>query len=149
MFVFLQAFEEGTTTASLDRMTISDNVSANHAGGIHVETFIDFDDPPSSSASGRLDVWNSIISGNTGWGIGGPIPGREGGVRAPGSGTGNLTVDVRYSDVWDHSSAPFRKWIGDPHRKSRQHDDRSDVRRRLDPPALFSDDRRRRARAGF
>jgi len=112
-FAFLQSFVDGRAALTVDQSTIADNLADLWGGGLHVETYTGFDDPPSMEAEARLIVRNSILSDNDGVGIGGPEPGVEDGLQAPADGTGNLTLEISYSDVYGHPDGNYDDWIGD------------------------------------
>jgi hypothetical protein len=114
LFAFLQSFVDADTRVVVDQSTIADNQTSSQAGGVHIETFIDFDDPPGSSAFGFFDIENSIISENEGIGIGGPIPGSEPGILAPPNSTGNLEMRIAYTDTFGNVGGDFDTWIDDP-----------------------------------
>ena len=114
VFTYLRGFADGSASVTLDRQTVTNNRSPDGTGGIHLETFTGFDDPPGSTAVARVELWNSIVTENTGWGIGGPEPGVDSGVLAPNAGSGNLILDVEYSDVWGNPLGPYGTWIDDP-----------------------------------
>ncbi len=114
LFTYLRAFDQGTSTLTVDRVTLRDNEASGENGGLRLEAFTGFDDPPGTTAVARVELWNSIVANNDDIGLGGPVPGTEEGVHAPDSGTGVLEIDVRFSDVWGHALAQYDPWIVDP-----------------------------------
>lgn len=116
----LHARGPGDVEVDFDRNTISDNVADSFSGGIEIEswTILDTD---GTEGTGSVDVRNTIVSGNTGIGMGGPLPGQDAGVfnpwdpntQTPLPGTGNITVDVEYSDVVDNTLGNYESWIID------------------------------------
>ena len=105
IYALLKAFGEATATASIDFTTIVDNTADASTGGIEVESFTGLDEKgPGAEGEALLTIDHSVIVDNTGYGVGGPRPGTPG--VFPG-GTGNIHVDVSYSDVFGNASGSF------------------------------------------
>lgn len=120
VIVALHSRGQGDVRVDFDRNTISDNVADTFSGGIEIESWT-IQDTQNTEGTGSVGIRNTIVSGNTGIGLGGPLPGQDAGVfnpwdqgsQMPLPGTGNITIDVEYSDVVDNSLGNYEAWIID------------------------------------
>lgn len=102
VFASLQAYGEATTTLDVDFATVANNTSDLGAGGIEVSAVTDIRGPDDGEAV--LNVTNSIIANNEGSGIDGPAAG----------GTGHLTINMSYNDVFGNTAGNYGPLVGAP-----------------------------------
>jgi hypothetical protein len=114
LMVFLQSFADGAQSiANLNLNTIADNTSQVSSGGIEFESYTGFD-TQFIGGQGRaiLNINSSIVTSNSGFGLGGPVPQDEG-IFTPGlaaGDTGNQNVFVSYSD-FDVNGQNVEDWM--------------------------------------
>lgn len=106
--------EPSRATVNMELNTFSDNVSQLGAGGVEVEVYTK---PLGGSADGvaTLNLDSTIVSDNSGFGIGGPLPGDELGVWTPGDdgvNTAEFMLNVSYSDVFANDTN-YEYWVSD------------------------------------
>jgi len=95
VFVYAEATGEAEAGAILTLNTISANTaSPGNTGGVHAEGFTAFDSLGSAEGLASVTLDSSIVTGNTGIGIGGPTL---------GGGTANFTRQVAYTDLFGNS----------------------------------------------
>jgi hypothetical protein len=103
--VGLQAYGDALATVNLAFDTVSFNsVDSGGAAGIGIASFTDFDSLGTSEGAAAVSIDSSIVSGNLGgYGIAALIPG----------GSGNLTIDVSYTDVFGQAFGNYGPVVGD------------------------------------
>ena len=91
---------------SFGHNTVAGNSADLGAGGVEIESMT------ASEGGGwaEVDVRNSIVADNVGWGIGGPVPGMEGAWTSGGSS--DLQVSLLYSDVFGNTQGPVERTLG-------------------------------------
>jgi hypothetical protein len=85
--------DQAVATIDLDFLTVVSNHTDSGAGGIELEAYPELDDPGNTLGSVEIELSNSIIANNEGFGAGGPI--------TPG---GTVSVDVRYNDSFQNDT---------------------------------------------
>lgn len=108
IFALLQSTGEGSAAVDIELSTLTLNVTDIGGAGIEVESFTQLDSLGVDEGLALLNVDSAIIADNSGFGIGGPLPG-TGGV-LPG-GTGNLEIDVANSDFFANTTGNFELTI--------------------------------------
>jgi hypothetical protein len=90
----LQAFGDADAAIDLSFNTVASNSTDFGSAGFEIAATTDTDTNGNFDGNTTLEIANSIVSNNlSGYGIGG----------LPASGTGNLTVDVVFNDVFGNS----------------------------------------------
>ena len=97
VLAFLDSNGDARSAIELSNVTIAGNTDASSA--IEVESYTTVDSGGVDEGSGVLEIENSILASNEGFAIGGPVPGGAG-VLNDGGGTGNLEIEIRYSNVF-------------------------------------------------
>ncbi len=85
--------DQATAAIDLDFLTVVGNHTDSGAGGIELEAYPEVDAPGNTVGHVEVDLSNSIIASNEGFGAGGPI--------TPG---GTVSVDVRYNDAFQNDT---------------------------------------------
>lgn len=124
ILAFLQSFggepgpggDDSKATINFELNTVADNSSDTASGGIELESYTGFDSGGSEGLA-EFNVNSSIVSDNTGFGLGGPGA-TDSGVFTPGVGgdpphTNNFLIDVAYSDVFANDVNYEAASIGD------------------------------------
>ena len=108
LMTYQEAKGEADSTLTLGNNTIAGNQGPG--AGVQVESFTDFDSGASFEGAAVVLIDSSIMANND-IGIGGPAPGSPGAITT--GGTGNLELDITYSDVFGNTTANYETWIGD------------------------------------
>ncbi len=112
VFLYLDSVGDALGVADLSFNTFMGNVADFGSGGIEIESYTDFEDPADPSTpegQARVNVSDSIVFDNDGFGVGGPFPGDPGTFTA--GGTGNLLVTLRYNDAFSNQGGNYESWL--------------------------------------
>ena len=115
VFAYLEAIGESEMIVEFDLNTVAGNTIDDPIGmgGIRLESRTEFDTTFGGEGLAEFNVNSSIVSGNEGLGIGGPVPGTPGIGNPNDGGTANFTVDVAYSDFFGNLVANYDTWVND------------------------------------
>jgi len=112
VFAYLESLGDAVCSADLDFNTVMGNRADFGSGGIEIESFTDFEDAAAGTGPeglARVDVTDSIVYDNEGFGVGGPLPGDMGTFTA--GGTGNLEANLLYNDAFSNQSGNYEGWL--------------------------------------
>ena len=110
VFILLETEGDAVARVEMPLNTIAYNTLDNMTlpGGIHAESFI-VHDIQGNDGHTELILDNSIIAGNEGIGLGGPLPGQPG-IITPG-GSDNFYLSVSYNDFFGNTAGDTDGWI--------------------------------------
>ncbi|MBW2277691.1 MAG: hypothetical protein JRF63_09385, partial [Deltaproteobacteria bacterium] len=111
VFVLLEAEGDAMARVDMPLNTIAYNTLDGmiESGGIHAESYTRFDTASRFDGHAELILDSSIVSGNDGIGLGGPVPGQPG-IITPG-GTAEFNVGVTYNDFYGNTAGDVDGWI--------------------------------------
>lgn len=111
IFSYVSAIGQASSSLALDFSTVVSNASDIGSGGVEIESFTEVDDTTNTGVA-AVTISNSVIAQNIGFGVGGPVPGDPGVITA--GGTGDLSLDFFYNDVFANSDGEYESWISNP-----------------------------------
>jgi len=93
--------DQAVSTIDMDFLTVASNQTDSGAGGIELEAFPELDDPGATMGHVAVELTNSIIANNEGFGAGGTI-----------TLGGTVTADIRYNDAFQNTAGNWEPNLG-------------------------------------